>query len=163
MTDSNKVGTNSRYKLCLLVMLPLLDCRQNCTRNSLKLFAKCAICFQKLTNIRKTQTEWNAIKKDPERLNARLLELKATAKVRKANWQLNLVQSFLAKSKPAMPDVSIIEWLWRFKETFFELKLLQVQKIAVLIFIEFLSRSIVPGSKRSLFHDKSFTHWSSLH
>ena len=57
----------------------------------------------------KAQAEWNAIKKDPERLNSHLLELKATAKVRKAKAQLNLAHSFLAKSKPVTPDVSIIE------------------------------------------------------
>ena len=69
----------------------------------------------------KAQAEWNAIKKDPERLNTGLLELKATAKVRKAKSQLKLVQSFLAKSKPAPPGVSIMTDYEG--STFFKLKL----------------------------------------
>ena len=37
----------------------------------------------------KAQAEWNVTKNDPERMNARLLELRATVKVRKAkSWSV---------------------------------------------------------------------------
>ena len=140
MTDSNKVGKNSEYKLYLLVMLTLLDCRQNCTRNSVKNWS-----------IFESPSRTECDKQRPRTTERSFIGVEATAKVWKVKSQLNLVQSFLAKSTPATPDGSIIEWLWRFKEALFELKLLQVQKMASLIFIEFLARCIVPGSKRSLF------------
>ena len=111
MTDSNEVGKNSKYTLYLLVMLTLLDCRQKWYKESVEAFRDMHHLLPKTDQYSKAQAEWNAIKKDPERLNAPLLELKATAKVKKTKSQSNLVQSFLAKSKPAMPDVNIIECL----------------------------------------------------
>ena len=53
MRDSNEAGKNSEYKLYLLVMLTLLDCKKKSTGNSLTRFATRIICFQKLINIRK--------------------------------------------------------------------------------------------------------------